>query len=60
MPLKDYLEATNSIYEKKWVNFHVPSPWQVAKWGLRQVGIGGSTLSQGEFVILANVEVCYL
>jgi len=57
MPMKDYLESKTNIFEKKWVNIHIPTPWQIARWGLQQVGFRGSSLSRGDLVILANVEV---
>ncbi|KAI7223162.1 hypothetical protein KC333_g601 [Hortaea werneckii] len=57
IPLKEFLEAKESIYAKHWL----PTPWQVMTWGLRQLGvIGGESsedkLVQGEFVIMANLE----
>lgn len=56
-PLKEFLEAKESIYAKHWL----PTPWQVMSWGLRQLGvIGGDSsedkLVRGEFVIMANLE----
>ncbi|RMZ18441.1 hypothetical protein D0862_00257 [Hortaea werneckii] len=57
IPLKEFLEAKESIYAKHWL----PTPWQVMSWGLRQLGvIGGDSsedkLVKGEFVIMANLE----
>ncbi|KAI6900326.1 hypothetical protein KC318_g11999 [Hortaea werneckii] len=57
IPLKEFLEAKESIYAKHWL----PTPWQVMSWGLRQLGvIGGESsedkLVKGEFVIMANLE----
>jgi len=58
LPLKGYLESKTNIFEKRWINIHIPTPWQIARWGLHQVGIGGSRLSRGDLVILSNIEVC--
>lgn len=59
IPIQEYMNARTSIYGKRWVNLQIPTPWQVAKWGLRQVGLGGKDrLTEGEFVVMANVEVC--
>ncbi|KAI7284754.1 hypothetical protein KC345_g2105 [Hortaea werneckii] len=57
IPVKDFLEAKESIYAKHWL----PTPWQVMSWGLRQLGvIGGDSsedkLVRGEFVIMDNLE----
>lgn len=59
VPLKDFLDAKTSIYAKSWV----PTPWQVVSWGLRQIGVMGGEpaedrLVAGNFVVMANVEVC--
>ncbi|TKX21927.1 Snf7-like protein [Elsinoe australis] len=57
IPLDDFLGRENSIYENKW---RVPSPLQVVKWGLAQMGIGGGVpdrLVKGEFVVRSSVEV---
>lgn len=61
IPLQDFLQGERSIYEKSWISLHIPSPWQVASWGLRQIGIGGSAnrLTAGDFVVVANVEVLF-
>lgn len=58
VPLKEFIEAKNSIYAKSWV----PTPWQIVSWGLKQIGvIGGDTTEDrfvaGNFVVMANVEV---
>jgi charged multivesicular body protein 7 len=59
MPVKEFFTAKASIYTKSWV----PSPWQIAGWGLRQLGLTGGEsrgedrLVKGDFVIVANVEV---
>lgn len=58
IPVKEFLEAKESIYAKHWL----PTPWQVMSWGLRQLGvIGGDSsedkLVRGEFVIMDNLEV---
>jgi hypothetical protein len=59
MPVKDFFTAKTSIYSKSWL----PSPWQIASWGLRQLGLAGGEsrgedkLVKGDFVIVANVEV---
>ncbi|KAI6846444.1 hypothetical protein KC332_g3743 [Hortaea werneckii] len=57
IPVKEFLEAKESIYAKHWL----PTPWQVMSWGLRQLGvIGGDSsedkLVRGEFVIMDNLE----
>jgi charged multivesicular body protein 7 len=60
VPVKDFMNAKTSLYAKSWV----PSPWQIAGWGLRQLGLtsgensGEDRLLKGEFVVVANVEVC--
>lgn len=59
VPLQEFLSAKKSVYAKNWV----PTPWQVVSWGLRQLGVaGGETaedkLAVGNFVVMANVEVC--
>jgi len=56
IPIQQFKNAPKSIYSKSWV----PSPWQVVNWGLRQMGVGGSSntdkLAVGNFVVVANVE----
>ena len=59
VPLKDFLNAKQSVYARSWI----PTPWQVVSWGLRQIGVMGGEdvedrLVTGNFVIMANVEVC--
>lgn len=58
IPLRDYLNAKTSVYAKSWI----PSPWQVVSWGLKQLGLGfgggQDKLAVGDFVVMANVEVC--
>lgn len=60
IPLNHFLASTANIYKKPgWLpQFHIPSAWEVAKWGLRQLGFGSSnTLGEKDFVVRANVEV---
>ncbi|KAM3067204.1 hypothetical protein ACMFMG_005429 [Clarireedia jacksonii] len=54
MPLKEFMDATNSIYSRSWSI----RPWDIAVWGLKQLGLsfGGDKLPVGKFVILGNVE----
>ncbi|KAI9705565.1 MAG: hypothetical protein M1836_006321 [Candelina mexicana] len=57
IPLDEFLTATKSVYARSWV----VTPWQIAAWGLRQLGLaGGATgedrLAVGKFVVLGNVE----
>ncbi|PQE03629.1 hypothetical protein CJF30_00006303 [Rutstroemia sp. NJR-2017a BBW] len=54
MPLKEFMDASNSIYSRSWSI----SPWSIAAWGLKQLGLsfGGEKLPVGKFVILGNVE----
>lgn len=59
VPLREFLDAKKSIYAKSWV----PTPWQVVSWGLRQLGVTGGDSAEdrlvaGNFVVMANVEVC--
>jgi charged multivesicular body protein 7 len=58
IPLKDFLNSTQSIYKTSWV----PSPWKALQWGLRQVGVLGEPtapekLAVRNYVVLNNVEV---
>jgi charged multivesicular body protein 7 len=58
IPLKDFLNSTQSIYKTSWV----PSPWKALQWGLRQVGVLGEPtapekLAVKNYVVLKNVEV---
>ena len=60
IPLQEFMNSKTSIYDKRWINIQIPTALQVAKWGLRQVGLGGvNRLAEGEFVVVANVEVCF-
>lgn len=57
--LKEFLDAKKSVYAKSWL----PTPWQVLSWGLKRLGVMGGEgvedrLVAGDFVIMANVEVC--
>ncbi|KAK5709591.1 hypothetical protein LTR17_019675 [Elasticomyces elasticus] len=57
VPLRDFLDAKQSIYTKSWL----PTPWQVMSWSLRQIGVIGregteDRLVKGDFVVMANVE----
>jgi len=58
VPVKEFLNAKTSIYHKRWINIPVPTPWQIAQWVLRQVGLGSTkNAADEEYVIMANVEV---
>jgi len=58
IPLKEFLNAKTSIYKKSWINVPLPTPWQIAQWALRQIGLGSTNkAADGEYVIMANVEV---
>ncbi|KAF2188320.1 hypothetical protein K469DRAFT_703825 [Zopfia rhizophila CBS 207.26] len=57
IPLKAFMSSKDSVYKTSWI----PSPWSVAKWGLRQLGVIGEPgfaekLEVGNFVVLSNVE----
>ncbi|EME40685.1 hypothetical protein DOTSEDRAFT_74285 [Dothistroma septosporum NZE10] len=58
IPLQDFLDRKDSIYAKGWI----PSPLDVVKWGLRQLGVLGDgssaqdRLVRGKFVVVGNVE----
>ncbi|KAI9724123.1 MAG: hypothetical protein M1812_000842 [Candelaria pacifica] len=57
IPLNEFLRATKSVYARSWVI----TPWQIAVWGLRQLGLAGGTMGEdrlaiGKFVVLGNVE----
>ncbi|KAM0154886.1 hypothetical protein ACHAQE_002558 [Botrytis cinerea] len=54
MPLGDFMNATDSIYNRSWTI----KPWDIVGWGLKQIGIsfGGDKLPGGKLVILGNVE----
>ncbi|KAI9848101.1 MAG: hypothetical protein M1837_001203 [Sclerophora amabilis] len=59
IPLQDFLNSATSLYHTSWV----VTPWQIIRWGLRQLGLaegphGVDKLSVGRFVLLANVEEC--
>lgn len=59
IPLKEFLESKTNIYNKSWIPT-LPSVWDIARWGLRQIGIVGSSndkLIEGDYVVMANVEV---
>lgn len=58
IPLKAFLESKAGIYSRRWI----PSPWEVVRWSLRQLGLvsgemSGDRLAVGEFVVVENVEV---
>lgn len=58
IPLKDFMAAKTSIYQRSWAI----SPWQVMSWSLRQLGLVGSASAEDKlvvssFVVMANVEV---
>ncbi|KAJ4368188.1 hypothetical protein N0V83_006544 [Neocucurbitaria cava] len=58
IPLKDFLNAKESIYKTSWI----PSPWKVLRWSLRQVGVLGELkspdkLEVGNFVVVKNIEI---
>ncbi|TGO61079.1 hypothetical protein BCON_0030g00370 [Botryotinia convoluta] len=54
MPLGEFMNATDSIYNRSWTI----KPWDIVGWGLKQIGIsfGGGKLPGGKLVILGNVE----
>lgn len=60
IPLGDFLKAPQSIYYKSWAAV----PWDIAAWGVRQLGLtgaltfggGAERLPGGQFVVVANVE----
>lgn len=58
IPLRDFLASKTSIYHKDWATI----PWQVISWSLAQLGLvngvsGETNLSEGQFVVVENVEV---
>ncbi|TEY39220.1 hypothetical protein BOTCAL_0466g00020 [Botryotinia calthae] len=54
MPLGEFMNATDSIYNRSWTI----KPWDIVGWGLKQNGItfGGGKLPGGKLLILGNVE----
>ena len=57
MPYKDFIEAPKSIYTRAWT----VQSWWLLSWGLKQLGVIGSStpagsLATGHFVVVANVE----
>ncbi|KAF2432656.1 hypothetical protein EJ08DRAFT_695406 [Tothia fuscella] len=64
IPLGEYLGGKGSIYGRRWV----PTPWEVVRWSLRQLGLVGDVgvregerlaeerLAVGRFVVVENVE----
>lgn len=58
VPLKEFLDSKTSLYHKSWVP-KLPSAWDVARWGLKRIGLVGSNgdkLTEGDVVVMANVE----
>ncbi|KAI9652300.1 MAG: hypothetical protein M1831_007086 [Alyxoria varia] len=55
IPLTEYMNATSSIYRKSWMSM-VPSTGDVARWILEQIGLGRRSGTQGEFVLIKNLE----
>jgi charged multivesicular body protein 7 len=60
IPQREFLESKTGIYSKRWV----PTPWEVVRWSLRQLGLVGGEmrsdrLAIGQFVVVENVEVCW-
>jgi charged multivesicular body protein 7 len=58
IPLQEFLTSKTSIYSRSWI----PTPWQVIKWSLRQLGMTGlpgsnDRLAVGQFVVVENIEV---
>ncbi|OIW32158.1 hypothetical protein CONLIGDRAFT_652952 [Coniochaeta ligniaria NRRL 30616] len=59
MTLPEFLKAKESVYHKPWT---ITSPWALAAWTLRQLGVtdvlgrAGDRVPEGQFVILANLE----
>lgn len=57
MPYRDFVIASRSIHTRNWT----VQPWWLLSWGLKQLGVLGSSTSAGslptgQFVIMANVE----
>lgn len=57
VPLQNFLKAKESIYNKQWGL----SPWAVASWVFRQLGVtdslqGSDRVPRGQLVVIANVE----
>ncbi|KAF7515410.1 hypothetical protein G7054_g14586 [Neopestalotiopsis clavispora] len=57
IPRKQFLSSRESIYYKSWGSLG----WNVAKWGLRQVGLVGAPgadgkMPKGQFVVVSNLE----
>ncbi|KAK4140852.1 Snf7-domain-containing protein [Dichotomopilus funicola] len=54
VPLRDFLEAKESIYYRPW------SVWNLASWTMKQLGVADilkkDSLPPGEFVVVSNVE----
>ncbi|ETS75845.1 hypothetical protein PFICI_12789 [Pestalotiopsis fici W106-1] len=57
LPRKQFMNSRESIYYKSWGSLG----WNVAKWGLRQVGLVGAPgadgkMPKGQFVVVSNLE----
>jgi charged multivesicular body protein 7 len=51
--LRDFAEAPDSIYLRKWI----PRPWAIIGWGLKQLGlVGNEQIIGSKLVILGNIE----
>ena len=57
--LNDFLTSKQSVYHRAWT---IASPWALAAWTLRQLGVAdvfgarGDKVPTGRFVVLANLE----
>jgi charged multivesicular body protein 7 len=57
LPLRDFLNAKDSIYHTLWSSM----PWNVVSWTIRQLGFGESSsgddkLPSGQFIVTKNLE----
>lgn len=61
IPMKKFMDNSSSIYDQHWLF----RPWWPLSWGLRQLGFAESTSAakdrrNGQYVIIRNLEVCFL
>lgn len=61
VPETQFLDASIGVYARSWL----PRPWGLLSWGFRRLGILGVTsqsakLKFGRYIIISNVEVCFL
>lgn len=66
IPFSDFLSQKSSVYDKGWLpravtHFKLPTIGDVARWSLRQIGIGASLsdghLEENDLVIFTSLEV---